>query len=206
MPGERRVDAIIFDLGGVICDFDFDLGHRYFADRLGLSPREISERFDYASICAPFERGEMTPPEFVAHVNSRFGSVMSADEIVAGWNAIFLGYRPGIAEVVDTAAHRVRCVVLSNTNAIHTEFWRPRYRDVTDRMERLFASQEMGARKPEHRAYRIVLDYLNLPPSRVAFFDDVPEFVAAAREVGIQAFVVTDAAGIARDLQGLGVT
>jgi putative hydrolase of the HAD superfamily len=200
---DRKIDAVIFDLGGVICDFDFALAHRCWGDRLGRSTATIREQFAYDDVCASFERGEMSAEDFTAYANGRFGASLSLDEFAAGWNAIFKGPCTGIEDIVADAQARVRTVVLSNTNVIHTLYWRERYRDLLAGFERVFASQEIGARKPESRAFRIVLDYLNLPPSRVAFFDDFPPYVHAAGEMGMHAFEVTDSHGIARNLSGL---
>jgi len=46
--------------------------------------------------------------------------------------------------------------------------------------------------KPQQEAYEYVLGELRTPPQDVYFFDDLTSNVAAAREVGINAFRVRD--------------
>jgi putative hydrolase of the HAD superfamily len=53
-----------------------------------------------------------------------------------------------------------------------------------------FASHLTGLMKPDRQAYELVVSTLEVPASKIHFFDDLPANVRAAREVGINAFVV----------------
>ena len=63
----------------------------------------------------------------------------------------------------------------------------------------------MGARKPTPEAFQIVLDYLNISPEKVAFFDDTPENVDGAKSVGIKAFVANSPQEVAEELMRIGM-
>ena len=52
-----------------------------------------------------------------------------------------------------------------------------------------FASHLTGLMKPDRQAYELVVSTLKVPASEIHFFDDLPANVAAAHEVGINAFV-----------------
>jgi len=213
MPADRaglvartpEVDAVIFDLGNVLCRFDLGHAFRAWSERLGIPAARIAEHVVYDEWVDDYECGRITTDDYRSHLARSLGTELSPADFAHGWNAIFEGETPGIDEVVAAAQRRVRTVVLSNTNALHAEFWRSEYAGLLGGMERVFTSHEIGARKPDPAAFGAVIDYLGLPPSRVAFFDDQPRFVDGARAIGIRARVVTDAAGVARDLAGMGV-
>lgn len=59
------------------------------------------------------------------------------------------------------------------------------------RMRHRFASHLVGARKPEAAIYAHVERESGVAPERIAFFDDVPENIAAARARGWKAHVIT---------------
>ena len=75
---------------------------------------------------------------------------------------------------------------LSNTNAVH---W-TRVTELRSLFDFSFASHLTGFMKPDHQAYECVTRTLKVPPSEIYFFDDLHENVAAAHEVGFNAFVV----------------
>ena len=81
-------------------------------------------------------------------------------------------------------------------------------RDVAffDSLNRFLGRTLAEARKPEAACFRQVLDYLALPAEEVAFIDDKPSNVDAARALGMPGIVATDAGQIAADLECLGVT
>ena len=76
---------------------------------------------------------------------------------------------------------------------------------VLDHFDHLVLSYEVGAVKPQARIFEVALEKAAVPAARTAFFDDVPEYVQAARRHGIQARVFSTADQFLRDLDGLGV-
>jgi HAD superfamily hydrolase (TIGR01509 family) len=63
----------------------------------------------------------------------------------------------------------------------------------------------VGLRKPEVAIYREMLTRLDLSPHQVAFVDDFPENVEAARAVGIHGLLFLGEAECRRQLHALGV-
>ena len=54
-------------------------------------------------------------------------------------------------------------------------------------LEYLFTSYELQARKPEQKAFDIMLHRIKMAPGSVLFFDDRFENIEAARKVGMKA-------------------
>lgn len=92
---------------------------------------------------------------------------------------------PGISETV-AGLRRPGLVLgcLSNTNALHwSELVSERFPTVAGLDVRM-ASHEVGLSKPEPGLFRAFERSAGAQPGEVVFFDDVPEFVQAARALG----------------------
>jgi putative hydrolase of the HAD superfamily len=61
---------------------------------------------------------------------------------------------------------------------------------IAEHFDHLFLSHETGSYKPDPAAYQDVINKLSLTPQQILFFDDKPENVAAACEIGMLARVV----------------
>ncbi len=57
--------------------------------------------------------------------------------------------------------------------------------------EGIFASHEIGFRKPQPEAFSYVSDAIGIRPGDIAFFDDLAENVQAASAAGFQGILVT---------------
>lgn len=203
MRGE--IDVVVLDVGRVIVDYDFDRAYEVWSRALGVAPAALREGIRQDETAFAFERGRIDPEAYVHHLALRLGRSMSLAEFESGWNAIFTDLVPGISELVPRVADRVRLFALSNTNATHARYWKARYAPVFERFERVFCSHELRARKPERAAYAAIADYANVSPHRIAFFDDIPEFVEGARQFGFRSFLAEGCGTIEAPLVRLGV-
>jgi FMN phosphatase YigB (HAD superfamily) len=68
-----------------------------------------------------------------------------------------------------------------------------------------FVSCETGVRKPDPEAYLVASRALGVPPARCLFVDDRERNCVAAREVGMDAIVFTDAVELRRELAARGL-
>ncbi|MFC1718401.1 HAD family hydrolase [Candidatus Poribacteria bacterium] len=207
MQEYSNLEAVIFDLGGVIFGISIEPVIQFWAECAGMDPQEIGKKFgadqDYYE---RFETNEITPEEYRAHVCEMFGAQLSNEDFDEGWNRIYFDVLPGIESILTELRKHVRLVVLTNTNGIHAPEWRTRYSDTLIHFERIFASHEIGARKPEPEAFQIVLDYLNIDLGKVVFFDDTLRNVQGAQAVGINSFVVTTPLDVIKGLRLSGLT
>jgi putative hydrolase of the HAD superfamily len=69
----------------------------------------------------------------------------------------------------------------------------------------VFASFQLGCRKPEAQAFLKVCTEIGVQPAEVLFFDDSPINAAAARAVGLNAIVVNSAQDVEHGLRENGV-
>ncbi len=205
-PESEPFEAAIFDLGGVVFGISLDPVIRSWAKAAGIPPEDIADRFVADSCYELFEVGEISSQDYRDHLCSALGIRLSTEDFDQGWNSIYLDLLPGIESLLKQLQKRLRLVALTNTNQIHTREWRARYSNILTYFEKVFASHEIGARKPDPDSFHIVLDYLDTDPGRVFFVDDNPENVNGAIAVGIKGFVATSPIEVAEELRQNGLT
>ncbi len=190
MPDQSGIEAIVFDLGGVLLELDFGRVFAAWAKHAGVSPAQIRAGYRFDAAYERHERGEITAREYFASLRESLGLALTDAQFEAGWNEVVRGEIPGVAELIARAAPRVPLYVFSNTNAMHYAHWRPGHARLLQSFRRLFLSFEMGLRKPEARAFEHLAAEIGVPFARILFFDDTAENVLAARALGMQAVQV----------------
>ncbi|MCX8959555.1 glucose-1-phosphatase [Erwinia psidii] len=187
----------IFDLGNVIVDIDFNRVLGVWSD-LGRVPlATLQSNFTLGENVHRHERGEVSDEHFAKQVCEELGLALSFEQFTAGWQAIFVGVRPDVLQVMQALRQRGdRVVILSNTNRLHCRFWPEEYPEVQRAADKIYLSQDMGMRKPEARIYQRVLNEEGFSADQTIFFDENLENIEGARALGIKSVHVTDASVI----------
>jgi len=191
------VEAIVFDMGGVLVDIDLRRAFAAWGAVAGVPASDIAQRFSVDDACCAHERGEIDDAAYFAHLRRTLGIALADEAMLAGWNAIIGEPMPGIEALIPRLAAERPLYVFSNTNPAHIAHFTPRFAALLSHFRRTFTSCELGRRKPEPEAFARLASEIGAPPSRLAFFDDVEENVAGARRAGLQAYRVRSAAEIA---------
>ncbi len=74
---------------------------------------------------------------------------------------------------------------------IHSKVWKTKYADTLRHFQKIFSSHELKVRKPDTKAYQIVLDYLRVEPQQAVFLDDNIDNIKGADQLGIKTILVT---------------
>jgi FMN phosphatase YigB (HAD superfamily) len=201
-PG--AADALLFDLGRVVLDIDFNNTLARWAGDAGRVAADLAARFPRDETYLRHERGETGDAEFFAGLRTALGVDLSDAQFLEGWNAIFVGEMPGIAKLLARAAKRVPLYAFSNTNPAHAEYLAKTYPGVLGHFREIFLSPAIGLRKPDAAAYDHVVKAIGVPAARIVFFDDSADNVAGARSSGLQAVQVTSPDDVANALDALG--
>ena len=196
------VRDVVFDLGGVLVDWD----PRYlFRDHLAGDPGEVDAFL--AQVCTPewharldgggsFDRETRALAErFPGHAHwiLRYGRE---------WERMFAGvFDESVACLESLAERGYRLHALSNYPAEHVRFLYRRF-PFMRRFETVVLSGLVGLSKPDERIYRYVLERIGRRPC--VFVDDRPENVAAALSAGMRAIEFDRRDGIAKLLASLG--
>ena len=90
---------------------------------------------------------------------------------------------------------------LTNSNPTHQHIWSTRFAAVLALFHTVFVSSELGTRKPDPGAFRVVAAAIGVQLPRIVFFDDSLENVEGARAMGLRAVHVRTIADIEGSLQ-----
>jgi glucose-1-phosphatase len=190
-------DALLFDLGRVVIDIDFNLAFAKWAEYACCDQAVIAQRFSYDDAYKRHERGEIDADEYFTALRLALGVEIPDTQLLEGWNAIFIGEMPGISPLLADAARRFPLYAFSNSNREHELCWSRRFTGVLRYFREIYVSSTIGLRKPEAEAYNYVVKAIGTSAERIVFFDDVLENVDAARACGLQAFQVKSATDVA---------
>lgn len=187
---DTSVDALLFDFGNIVVDIDFSRAFDVWARAAGVPSTVIAKRFSFDKAYEAHECGEMEGTEYFGSLRDSLGVGLSDQQFLAGWNAIFVQPTPGMRELLRALASAMPLYLFSNTNALHHAFWSREYRSLLESFTTVFCSHQLGSRKPSSDAFRRVVETIGIEPARLAFFDDLPENVDGARQVGLVGFHV----------------
>jgi putative hydrolase of the HAD superfamily len=195
MP-QSDINAIIFDLGGVIVNLDIERSFRALIGRSRLNSQAEKVFWDNQNIFQDYERGLINDTEFRSSLRDRLQVEGTDEEIDRDWNAMLLDVPPDRIELIRELGDRYRLFVLSNTNQIHVDAFELNVRessgveDFRSLFERVYYSHQTGYRKPEKEIYELVLNENELSPSNTIFIDDNPDNVDSAGALGIHAVLM----------------
>ena len=199
-----RVRALLFDLGGVVFEFDFAHALAHWAPMSALAGDELRGAFSHDEDYQRHERGELSSSQYFDTLRRKLGLTASDAQIEAGWNAIFRDEISATLDAIDAARRFLPCYAFSNTNKSHHAAWRAAYPRIEQTFDHVFASSDIGLRKPERAAFEHVCREIGLPPQALLFFDDLEENVAGARACGLQAVQVRSPEDVRAALRELG--
>jgi 2-haloacid dehalogenase len=203
-PPDAPLDTIVFDLGGVLVDWD---PRHLYRRLLGSSEaaEELLRAVDLATWNHAVDLGAPLRPtlEEVARRHPAY-----AEEIRAfgtRWLETVAGPIPGMEQLVsDCRAHGLRLYLLTNSSAETYPLVAARYPFVGSLDGAVVSGAERVA-KPDPEIYARVVRRFRLRPASCLVVDDRPENVAAAEAAGFRAHRFSDARTLRRTLEDLGV-
>jgi len=202
----NKINAIIFDLGNVLVDFN----HRIAADRISKftdkSPDEMFNIFFDSELTGLFEEGKISPKEFFLKIKDMLNLELDYDSFLPIWNEIFFLTKENLAvyNLAKQLKNNYKIALLSNINILHFDYLKKKF-PVFDAFHNIITSYEVGARKPHPLIYKKTLDILESLPHQVFYTDDRPELAQSAKELGIRGFVFRGIEQLKEDLINSGV-
>jgi hypothetical protein len=121
-PGSA--DALLFDLGRVVLDIDFQKAIACWAGHAGCGTGDILKRFVRADAYRDHEIGKLSDAAYFDSLRETLGIDISDAQFLEGWNAIFAGEMPDIAPLLARAAKRLPLYAFSNTNNAYVDIFR----------------------------------------------------------------------------------
>jgi putative hydrolase of the HAD superfamily len=202
-PGDA--DALLFDLGRVVLNIDFQQALTRWASHAGCEPADIAARWGVDDSYHHHERGTISDEAFFDNLRRSLGIAITDAQFLEGWNAIFAGEMEGIAPLLERAAKHLPLYVYSNTNRAHVAHFTQAHAHTLKPFRELYYSSTIGHRKPDAAGFDHVVGAIGKPASRIVFFDDLADNVESARACGLKAVHVTSSRDVADALDALGI-
>ncbi len=166
--GVEKVEALLFDLGGVVITLDFGRCFQHWADSAGGSADEIAARFTVDAAYEAHERGSLDTADYWTSVRATLSLDLSDDSMLAGWNDIYLGADLEVLDLLSRARNQWPLYAFTNSNRAHQAVWAKRFSSELDVFDTVFVSSELGHRKPDRAAFNAVVTSIGVPAGRVS--------------------------------------
>ncbi|HEX6632848.1 MAG TPA: HAD family phosphatase [Usitatibacter sp.] len=197
----RTVEALLFDLGGVLIHLDWDAVFAHWAACCGADPAVLRSRFTFDEPYERHERGEISARDYFQSLRETLGIELSNDDFRLGWERVFAGAVTPTVQLLGRIDPAMPLYLFSNTNAAHHAAWAHDYAQALAPFRRAFTSCEIGLRKPGRAAFHHVAREMGVAPERILFFDDTESNVEGARRAGLQAVHVRSPSDVERALR-----
>ena len=192
--------AVIFDLGGVLIQYDEAPGHAA-VQAMCADPVYARARIPQLIPADRLHRGEFTFDDLFRLLVEEVGLVVDYPTFVSAASLGFGPWMPGVAHVVDGLAQRFRLALLSNTNAVHWGYAKSHYSELLDKVRPHFVSFELGLMKPEPDIFRHVAAALGCEPEDCLLIDDTEANIVGARTVGWDAIAFRSSEQLSTELR-----
>ncbi|UAY52035.1 HAD family hydrolase [Ferruginibacter albus] len=185
------VKNIIFDLGGVLLNLDYDKTTNAFK-RLGVENfDELFSQFKANDLFEKLETGRISEIFFYETMHDYSGKRLTNKQIETAWNAMLLDFRLESLNFLNSIKDKYNIYLLSNTNSIHYEAFKKILQKQTGKDSingyfiKAYYSHLIHLRKPYPQAYQYVLNDAALVAEETLFIDDSFNNIETARQLGI---------------------
>ena len=178
--------AILFDLGKVLVNFNFETGVQALHAACSISRNRLEEVLWDENWIRRYERGEISTSEFHAYLRETADLGMDLPDFCETWSSVFL---PGLLvseDLLVALKRKYPLILVSNTNELHIDFVRTNYR-VLDYFDHHVLSYEVGSLKPDRKIFEYAIAVSGHEPEALFFTDDREENIVAARQLGMHA-------------------
>jgi glucose-1-phosphatase len=180
--------VVVFDLGKVLVDFDYQIAVSRIAARSPLSPDGIKTFLGESSAIIDYECGRLTREEFYQQARKVTGFRGTLEEFGQFFADIFTEIPPMIELHSQLRQFGIPAYIFSNTNDLAIEHIRrnfPFFRN----FDGYVYSYEVGAMKPDGKIYEVLEKLAGRRGAEIIYLDDRPENAAGGAARGWRAIV-----------------
>ena len=188
----KNIDNIIFDLGNVILNIDYQNTIDAF-EKIGVPNASIFySKSSQLNIFNQLETGRISKQDFVLEIQ-KFAPKATATQIINALNAILQDLPNERLEVLKKIKDKFSIFLLSNTNSIHIEkiidnLGEKKYEEFYNLFDKVYYSHEIKLRKPDANIFRLVIKENNLSIKKTLFIDDSIQHIESAKRIGLKTY------------------
>ncbi|HSJ60163.1 MAG TPA: HAD family phosphatase [Jiangellaceae bacterium] len=204
IPPRGAPSTVVFDLGGVLIDWD----PRYLYRTL-LPSEEAVEQF-LSEVCTPEWNAaqdagrawSVAVAELARQFPDRAELIRAYDE---RWWETIGGEIPGTVQVLRSLRDGgVRLYALTNWSSEKFDLTYPRF-EWLSWFAGIVVSGKEGVVKPDPRIFRVLLERYDIDPVDAVYIDDAQHNVVAAAELGMRSMLFTGPDRLRDELAGIGL-
>lgn len=192
----NNIHTIVFDIGNVLVDIDYEVMVAEFAKIANTDFHQIVTYSHQQGFFDQYEKGQISTSEFRNILRKYLKDGVTDKEIDTAWNSILIHYPPAKFELLKKLCGQFKILALSNINDLHALAIDEAVQNqfgvgMRSYFDHAYYSHEMGLRKPEKEIYQMVLEQQGLDPAQTLFIDDKLENTDAAAALGIKVHHLT---------------
>jgi putative hydrolase of the HAD superfamily len=202
----KGIKHIIFDLGGVILNIDYQLTSKAFK-QLGVNNfDELYSQKEQIQLFDELETGKIDNNAFFDRFNVLLNTSLSHQQIEVAWNAMLLDWPIRRLQILQQLQNQFDLFLLSNTNSIHEAAFTKSLEQthglssIALFFDKAYFSHRLGLRKPDTRTFEHILQKHQLNPSETLFIDDSIQHINAADSIGIKTIFLDKGMTIEKDI------
>lgn len=202
----KGIKHIIFDLGGVILNIDYQLTSKAFK-QLGVNNfDELYSQKEQIQLFDELETGKIDNTAFFDRFNELLNTSLSHQQIGVAWNAMLLDWPIRRLQILQQLQNQFDLFLLSNTNSIHEAAFTKSLEQthglssIALFFDKAYFSHRLGLRKPDTRSFEHILQKHQLNPSETLFIDDSIQHINAADSIGIKTIFLDKGMTIEKDI------
>ena len=193
-----QIKNIIFDLGGIFIDIDYNATREAFI-KIGIVNIDELYQQDYVSILfEDLEIGAISENDFYDGLRKICKLPLTNQQIKAAWNKMLGNFWIDRLQFAEQLKEKFQVFLLSNTNSIHYKAFQKifSHQYPTDNIENYFHqtyySHEIGLRKPNTGSYLKIIQDQNLNITETLFIDDTLKNIEGAKLLGLTTLHLTN--------------
>ncbi|MBL6874057.1 MAG: HAD family phosphatase [Flavobacteriales bacterium] len=188
----KNIDNIIFDLGNVILNIDYQNTINAF-EKIGVEDASsFYSKSSQLNIFNQLETGHISKQNFILEIQ-KFVPKASATQIINAWNAILQDLPNERIEILKNIKDKFSIFLLSNTNTIHIEkiidkLGKKKYAEFYNLFDKVYYSHEVKLRKPNADIFKLVIKENCLSIKNTLFIDDSIQHIESAKKIGLKTY------------------
>jgi glucose-1-phosphatase len=196
------IKLIIFDIGGVIDNFDESQYIHYITKKLGLSGREFA--YTLIPMLDKMDVGKIDIFKVKKILAKKFKVSTSKLE----WDSAFIKLNTlneNVISLINKLSKKYKIAILTNVSKsrhlLKMELYLHRVK-----YDKMFTSCYLKMSKPDPQIYQFVIKKMKVLPQEAIFIDNLEVNVDGARKVGIHAIRFTDYDSLVKKLKRLNIS
>lgn len=172
---------ILYDIGKVLLDFDFETSLTTLLPTNHPDPRSALNQL--LAKKDEFEAGHIHPNDYIPWALETLKSNASDEQFILAWRNIFTPNQAMWDTVKKLASENHTLILFSNTNSLHCPWIFQQFPDFS-LFQGAILSYQVGTIKPRPDIYQHAISKFNLTPAETLYIDDLPQNIETGKKLG----------------------